>query len=345
MHGNKYPSSEYAVIAKIQSILGTQPSGFYTTGIGDDAAVRTDTSGSTLIITTDLSVENVHFSLEYMTMQEVGYRAMASNVSDCAAMGALPDSAFIQLVVPEVELSSSQKESSFLQKIEDLYRGFEEACSTWHFSIAGGDLSRGRQWVIGITLIGRKKKDRRILLRTGMQPDDKVYVSGVPGRSAAGLFLLQKNGRHDIPERYVSFVNAHLRPVPRIALGMHLATDPQVHAVMDLSDGLSKDCRTLCYENGCGINLYESTSLLPREMLQLSRESGTSWHSWFFHGGEDYELLFTASANFEPLRCPDCIPICIGECSGTGTELMITNDGISSPLAAEGFDHFDTLLK
>jgi thiamine-monophosphate kinase len=338
MNEKPFPSTEYALITRMQSILGKQESSFFTTGIGDDAAVRTSDDGSKLIITTDLSVENVHFSCGYMTMQEIGYRAMVSNVSDCAAMGAIPDSALVQLVVPE-------EKNAILQKIEDLYRGFGEACSKWHFPIVGGDLSRGNEWVIGITLIGRKKTHERVLLRTGIQPNDKVYISGIPGRSAAGLLLLQNNKRNEIPERYASFVAAHVRPVPRIELGVHLANDEQVHAMMDLSDGLSKDCRTLCHENGCGIILYDDPSLIPQEMLQLSRETGISWHKWFFHGGEDYELLFTASAQFDPRRCPDCLPICIGECSGTNEGLMLKNNGVSSPLAAESFDHFDALLK
>ena len=342
MQSNELPSAEYGLIAQLQSIVGDIESDFYSKGIGDDAAVRRSDSGNQIILTTDLSVEEVHFSLSYMTMHEVGYRAMVTNLSDCAAMGAHPDSALIQLVVPR---SGNQERAA---QIRELYRGFEEACREWGFPIVGGDLSLGTQWVIGITLLGRVAEEKRVLLRRGAQPGDGLWVSGVPGRSAAGLEVLRRWGRDGIPDRFHVLAEAHIRPVPRIALGSLLAEDATVHTMMDLSDGLSKDCRTLSYENRCGIILSSDSSQVPPAMIQLSRETGRSWEEWFFHGGEDYELLFAASPEFDVSRCtlvlPEMQPIRIGEFSDEIDGVMTDSGEIRTPLRRGGFDHIHALL-
>lgn len=328
-----FPSGEYQTISRIRTILGNQASPYYPVTIGDDAAVRVDHNENTLVVTTDLSVENVHFSRSYMTMAEIGYRAMVSNISDCAAMGAVPDSAFVQLVVPVAA-------PGFSECIDELYRGFREACTRWNFPVAGGDLSKGEHWIIGITMIGRIPNGERTVLRKGMQPGDRIYLSGTPGRSAAGLHLLQTYGREAVPQKYRSLSAAHIRPLPQVSLGTSLRRNPLVHAMMDCSDGLSKDCRTLCHENGAGIILYNDTSLVPAEMIDLSRDSGISWHTWFFHGGEDYELLFSASDAFDPLACDDCTPVCIGTCTREFDVPMLKTGTTIEPLEALGFDHF-----
>lgn len=342
MQSNSYPSAEYKLITRLQAVLGKLHSDFYPTGIGDDAAVRQGSDGNSIVLTTDLSVENVHFSLSYMTMHEIGYRAMVSNLSDCAAMGAQPDSALVQLVVPKRETEAG------IGKVEELYRGFEEACRCWNFPVVGGDLSMGEQWVIGITLLGRVAGRERAVLRTGARSGDTLWVSGVPGRSAAGLAFLQKWGRSNISPEFRGLVDAHLRPVPRIELGRSLAADPLVHAMMDLSDGLSKDCRTLSYENGCGIILSTGSSQVPHEMIQLSRETDCRWEDWFYHGGEDYELLFAVAPDFDVSRhCTaetGILPMQIGVFSPTAEGVVIDRHGIRTPLDNGGFDHIGAFL-
>jgi thiamine-monophosphate kinase len=342
MSSQPFPSAEYELISRLQSILGNELGEYYQTGIGDDAAVRSDRNGNQLVITTDLSVDEVHFSRTYMTMEEIGYRAMVSNISDCAAMGALPDSAFIQLVFPDtVECDATS--------VEALYRGFGEACRAWQFPVAGGDLSRGRQWVIGITLIGRIPEGGRAMLRKGAQPGDRIWVSGIPGRSAAGLALLQARGRKYGDSRFNSVVQAHIRPVPRVELGQLLARNEQVHAMMDLSDGLSKDCRTLGFENGCDIIVRADASHLPVEMVQLSRELSQPWSDWFYHGGEDYELLFTAAPAFDPSMYAGadggCRFVCVGECRAGSGALLVDDQGVLTPLNVRGYDHVGALLQ
>ncbi len=342
MRRKGFPSSEYELIYKIQSILGKEFLDYYPQSIGDDAALRCDKQGNRIILTSDISVENVHFSLAYMSMSEIGYRAMVSNLSDCAAMGALPDAALIQLVIPENTIGCEKS-------IEELYHGFREACIRWRFPIVGGDLSIGKQWVIAITLLGRVARGKRVLLRKGMKPGDRLWVSGIPGLSAAGLCVLRKWGRKAIPEKYLMLANAHIRPHPRIETGISIAGKKKVHAVMDLSDGLSKDCRTLAYENNCGIIIRPIPSQIPQSMLELSQELDMPWEQWFLHGGEDYELLFSAEEDFNPaeLNLPpgERAPICIGECTDKIDMIAIEQNGKIAALPTKAFDHLKTLLR
>ncbi|KMQ52192.1 Thiamine-monophosphate kinase [Chitinispirillum alkaliphilum] len=289
-----FPSAEYEIIEKIKSALsnsGDNPS--YEEMIGDDAAVRVGSDREKLIITADVSVENVHFSTDYMTLEQIAYKAMVSNISDCAAMGAVPDSAVVQLVFPK-------HQEKTISQIEKIYLGFSKATEKWKFPIVGGDISAGPVWVIAVTLMGRVPQGGRVLKRKGIRPGDRLWVTGVPGRSSAGLAALNYYGPGAVPEMYCSLLEAHISPAPRIEAAVLLASDKRVHAGMDLSDGLSKDVGTLCYENGIGF-LFETNYLQHcGEMVKLAEELSRECAEWFYHGGEEYELLFAADETFNP---------------------------------------------
>lgn len=330
----KSPSSEYELLADLQTIL-TEHSDIYEIEIGDDAAVRKGTDPHKLIFTTDLSVENVHFRREWMSFYEIGYKSMVSNISDCASMGAIPESALIQLIFP--------KNAEHLRDcIRDLYKGFNEACTRWHFPVVGGDLSGGAQWAIGITLIGKIPLNSRCLKRKGAQSGDKLWVSGLPGKSAAGLAVLRKWGRTEAPPMYKHFLEAHIRPQPRIELGEILREQPEVHAMMDLSDGLSKDCRTLAFENNLGIILNIDTTLITNIMIELGDKIQKEPLEWLLDGGEEYELLFAASPSFQPSALSskyDGECICIGEFSNNYQGLGIRNGSGIREILKGGWDH------
>ncbi|MFP4162916.1 MAG: thiamine-phosphate kinase [Chitinispirillaceae bacterium] len=295
----KPPSQEFLLISEIQKILPSFPLSPYQESIGDDAAVRVNnTPGEKLVLTTDISVQDVHFTLQTMTFEEIGYRAMVSNLSDCAAMGALPDSAVVQLVFPK-------NSHDLVKSVESIYKGFARACERWRFPIVGGDLSSGKIWTIGITLIGALAAEERVLKRRGIKAGDALWVSGKPGASAAGLRAMQQWGRKKASIFYPKLVEAHIIPRPRIELGKAMTSLDRVHAMMDLSDGLSKDIATLCYENNVGF-LFECGAVVPsKEMEQLAAELNENWKAWFFHGGEEYELLISAEPDFD-LRSFDC---------------------------------------
>jgi thiamine-monophosphate kinase len=291
-----YPSGEYELLARLQQVLGATaaPGGAYELTLGDDAAIRACGNGERIALTTDIAVENVHFTLDTMTMREIGFRTMAANLSDCAAMGAIPDSALVQLVFP-------RGAEQLAEKITELYAGFAEACRLWNFRIVGGDLAGGANWTIGITLLGTASCDR-MLKRKGIIAGDRLWTSGFPGQSAAGLAALQKWGRYGIPEHFRRLVGCHIWPIPAIELGVALAKNPEAHAMMDLSDGISKDCRTLCFDNNLGLSIDLDALTPPEDMVALGRELSIPWEYWALHGGEEYELLVVTSPQFDPVR-------------------------------------------
>lgn len=313
------------------------PNEFFTEGIGDDAAIR-HCHQEQLIFTGDTLIENVHFSLQYMDLKQVGFKAMVVNLSDCAAMGAIPDSALVQLIIPE---SCGDYEKHIVQ----LYEGFFEACSRWHFPIIGGNLSRGPCWIIAITLTGRCSKDHRILKRTGVEIGDTVWTTGIPGRSGAGCSLLRHyNGDCDnIPHECQELVRAHICPVPRIEIGNALSDDSTVHAAIDLSDGIAKECATLCFENDVGMVLELTAELVPSSIVKASSVLNVqnAW-KWFLYGGEDYELLFTASDAFDPLLYKKWATLYkIGKVTCHNGKIMLINtEGNRIAVEQKGWDHF-----
>jgi thiamine-monophosphate kinase len=333
----KYPSAEYRLLQKLRPLLNHKPGGRYGRGIGDDAAIRVSSPGEKLIITADTFVENVHFSLGYMTLAQAAYRAMAANLSDCAAMGAIPDGAMSQIVFP-----GSEQDAGKL--IIGLYQGFNKALKKWNFPIIGGNLSRGEQWVFDITLIGRIPKGRRPLERVGVKNGDILWVTGTPGMSRAGLDILLKTRSAKMRKKFAALINKHIAPVPRINAGLALGSRKEIHAAIDVSDGVSRESHILSMENNLILELFS----MPETGFGLMEEAAKfckkpSWHDWFFNGGEDYELLFAADPSFDPRSlCQNagvfCRPLGCFMGRGYGVYLYDQN-GKREPLACGGWEH------
>ena len=290
------PSSEYALLESIKPYLGYKKSSRFPIPIGDDAAIRVCNDHEQLALTADSFVQDVHFSLRYMTHEEIGYKAMAINLSDCAAMGAAADAALVQIIFPQ-----TLPPSKVTAAIKNIYKGFSTACDHWKFPIIGGNVSAGPCWIIDITLLGRASKDHRLLLRKGAHDNDGLWVTGFPGMSAAGLGVLQSHAlRKQIPFKVKKYVDAHIHPIPRIEIGLALSNDDSVHCAMDISDGISKDARTMAHENNMGIILMADSEIIRNSLMHAAKYLHKDWQELFFHGGEEYELLFGASANFDP---------------------------------------------
>jgi thiamine-monophosphate kinase len=324
-----YPSNEYKLLQSLKPFLNYKKSSRYPIGIGDDAAIRETKAGERLVLTADTMVENVHFSLKYMTFREVGYKAMAVNLSDIAAMGAMPDAALVQLTFPKFG-----NRANLSGNIHSLYKGFREACREWDFPIIGGNLSAGPCYMADITLLGRAGKNERLLLRRGARPGDGLWVTGIPGSSAAGFNALRKWGsRAGTPRPFRPLVKKHIRPAPRIVLGRLLARSRFVHAMIDVSDGIAKECHTLAFENRLGILLGP----LPEDMLGTMKRLGKAVRrdpvDWFLAGGEDYELLFAAAPAFDPARIQKTSPVPLSKIgtfksAAKGVHLKVNNDTI-----------------
>ncbi|MFP4417224.1 MAG: thiamine-phosphate kinase [Chitinispirillaceae bacterium] len=335
MFNKDVPSQEYKVLSALKPFLNFTPGSNYSSGIGDDAVVRRCTADERVVLTADIAVEEVHFSRRYMSLSEIGFRAMVSNISDCAAMGASVDGAMVQLVFPD-KLENTE------EHIQEIYRGFHRACRKWQFPIIGGDLSRGPQWVLAITLLGKVASGENVLYRSGAKPGDVIWVSGHPGQSGAGLEVLERFGREQL--EYRQLIDAHVRPSARIELGRALAADNRLHAAIDISDGVAKESRTIAFESSVTIELNLPEELCTQQMRRLSQETGVDWRHWVLNGGEDYELLFTADPDFKPgdLKLRELLPLYpIGRCIGQ-TPGMVVRDhrGRSIESRANGYDHF-----
>jgi thiamine-monophosphate kinase len=255
-------------------------------GIGDDTAVLTPVPGGLLLATTDLLIEDVHFRRRWAGPRDIGWKALAVNLSDIAAMGGRPRWALVSLAVPG---------RTPLGDVEAFYAGLREAGAPHGVTVVGGDTSSSPGgWFVSVTVLGEHAGAPR--LRSGARPGDTVLVTGTLGRSAAGLALLEAGPARVPglrPGTVRSLTAAHLRPVARVAEGRWLGLAPGVHAMMDLSDGLATDLGHICRESGVGAAVDLPRLPVAPEVGEAARALGGDAVTWAAAGGEDYALLLT----------------------------------------------------
>ena len=326
--------SEEEIIRLAQSLAGESSDGLFV-GIGDDAAVL-NLAGSEFCVTTDLMVEGVHFDMSYTSPRDLGIKAMAANLSDLAAMGALPRWGFLSLGLPRPPSR---------RVVESVFGGVMEMCRKYGLILAGGDTVGAPQLLINLCLIGAAEK-RAPVLRTGARPGDAVCVTGVLGSAAAGLAWLGSGGAVD-DEDAAWAVAAHLRPEPRVTAGRVLAQSGRVHSMMDLSDGLATDLARLCEASQVMARVDEKRLPLATQASALAEKLGAGALEWALTGGEDFELLFTcAPGDVELLNelvadsQPELGVSRVGEIGkGRGVHLRRA-DGNEQEITLKGFDHF-----
>ena len=257
-------------------------------GIGDDAAVLPSSSSQHVVISTDLLVENIHFTRKTATWYDIGYKAAAANLSDIAAMGATPTAIFVAIALPP----------SFIEEEwHEFYRGLAVPCKRYKVQLLGGDTSASpTSLFIAITIMGQVAPGH-FLTRHGAKNGDLIYVSGTLGDSAAGLAYLNQSKRppksaiRSKPMKYL--VQRHLQPTARVPLGELLASQPYAYSALDLSDGLSGDLRHLCRQSQVGALIESEKIPMSQQMQQYAKRIRATPLQWSLHGGEDYELLFT----------------------------------------------------
>ena len=296
-------------------------------GIGDDAALVAAPRGRAMILTTDMSIEGVHFTSNLHPPRSVGHRALARSLSDIAAMGGTPRYALLSLAV------SRQSERAWL---EDFFRGFFALARRFGVALIGGDTAVVRGPTTVDAIVTGEVRRRLALRRSGARPGDSIYVSGRLGMAALGLRLLLsgKPARNPV-ER--AALQAHLFPQPQCALGRHLSERRLATAMMDVSDGLSLDLRRLCDPSRVGAKLFAGRIPVPRisnveDAMQLGLK-----------GGEDYQLLFTVPAAKEAkigTRFGKVPLHRIGEIQASRRFSLVAPDGTTVPLEADGYDHF-----
>lgn len=301
-----------------------------TLGIGDDAAAVIPTPGLETLITADMLVEGVHFDLTLTTPLELGAKSLAVNLSDIAAMGAVPRFTLLSLAIPP---------TFSLELLDPFLDGFTSMAQRHGVTLVGGDTCSSRAgFVISVTLMGEQRSDR-IIRRSGAIPGDRIYVTGTVGDSALGLTLLRRG------ERNGGAIIRHLAPLPRNEAGQLLAEGGMATAMIDISDGLAADLGHILTQSGRGATLFLDRLPLSQEYRDRVPALADDLFALALSGGEDYELLFTAPADrqeeIRSLSAAVGLPMTdIGEITAASGLLFLSPDGSPYTPTSRGFDHF-----
>ena len=329
-----------------------------TVGIGDDAAVI-QLGDTSLLVTTDMMVEGVHFDLRFITPYQLGFKLISVNVSDIYAMGGTPH---------HVLLNIALHKNTPAEFVYMLMNGVKDAMNLYHAALVGGDLSSTRDGIaLSATLMGYARK---YVLRSGADVGDGIYVTGSLGDSACGLYVLKKikktvslnkknvrgfmyafgkkvgvmqSGTSGLSWKTVEpLVRRHLMPEAR---NLHKFIR-NVTAMIDISDGLLVDLTRLCNESGTGAKIYEEKIPISPEMKKTAACFSIAPMVFALTGGEDYELLFTGSEEaVSRVQSKSAIPVTvIGEITTAplGEITVVDRQGESVKLTRTGWDHFTT---
>ncbi len=323
---------ERALIERIRRQIGEHGEGVVI-GIGDDAAALSPSPGRLLLATTDMLVEGVDFKRSYASPRQIGWKALAVNLSDIAAMGGLPRYALVSLGLPE---------TTPVEEVDELYEGLTAIAKAHRVHIVGGDTGVAPVLTLSITLIGEVEPGR-LVRRSGARVGDVLAVTGSLGASAAGLAILNR-GKGDFDE-WKELIHAHLRPSPRVIEGAILAR-LGVHAMIDLSDGLATDLDHLCRASGVGGRVCLSQLPIPEGVARAAAALGAEPWRLAVSGGEDFELLFALPSHHVPgwlvelERETGTKATAIGEVVDAGMRVQFVNAQGESVVFGRGFEHF-----
>lgn len=330
--------AEQEMIARLAAAFPSFSEGL---GIGDDAALLE--GQGTLAITNDMLVEDVDFTAE-IPIELVAEKAIASNLSDLAAMGATPLAWLLGLGC----------RAEFLVQFDRFVRAVSDVSRRYGVDLIGGDISRAPSLILSITAIGRVES--RALLRSGARPGDRIFVSRPLGASAAGLRLLlggwtiaadrtvaappSMHANFAEREFAASAILRHLAPEAEVQLGRKLAEIEEVSACIDISDGLSTDLRHLCAASGLGAIVEQNRLPAFQDLPSHARMVGESVPNLVLHGGEEYALLFTASMTESQMSSRVGRAVyAIGRMTRE-REVLLARDGKAQPFPEGGYEHF-----
>lgn len=314
---------EFGLIDLLRAKVGEPGEG--EVWVGDDTAVLRAPAG-TILFTTDLLVEHVHFDTAFIGPEDLGYKSIAVNISDVAAMGGVPRRAVVGLgVSPDLEV----------EWIEKLYAGMRECCDEFDMAVVGGDLSRSKELIISVALLGNPA-GRLFVPRSGARVGDAVCVTGTLGASAAGLRLMREENKERL-----DLLKAHLRPTPRVresqVLRKHLPT-----AMIDISDGFSVDLGHICESSDVGV-VVEGGDLPLVDLSGVTVDESPLQLG--LSGGEDYELCFTipqdrcAAAMSAVTKATGTKVTRVGEIVESSRGRVLLVESGDTPLEAPGWDH------
>jgi len=292
-------------------------------GIGDDCAILQLPPGHVALVTTDFTLEGVHFRREWHPAEIVGHRCLARGLSDIAAMGGSPIAAFLSLALPQ-DLTQAW--------VGQFLKGLLKLADAFKVSLAGGDIAQSPGGIqANIVVTGSVPKGKAVR-RSGARPGDGIYVTGSLGAAAASLKLLmagQKLRPVDYPRQFC--------PVPRLEVGQFVREKGLASAMIDISDGLSTDLSHVCEESGVGAEL-QSAAIPCASMGKPAREVGLQFA---LHGGDEYELLFTTPRGKRvPARIAGVAVNHIGHIARDRKMVLINHQGIGAELRPKGWEHF-----
>lgn len=317
---------EFSFIDTIKQKYYRQPA--LIKGVGDDAAVFRE-NNKDVVTSVDTFVEGIHFTSETMKPFYKGYRALAANISDLAAMGAVPAFYLASIVVPDTWSSHELKE---------VYRGMREIGQHFKMDMIGGDTVSGREFSLSITVIGFTERDKARYRHTS-QDGDVVFVTGTLGCSQAGFHILINPGNY---QDKAYFINRHRMPFPRVEFAAALADVPRV-TLNDISDGIANEAAEIAEASQVVITLQDEWTPVAVHYGQFSPELQ---HHWKLYGGEDFELVGTiAEANWpavEQIAAGTNTKISrIGYVSTANAygKVFLEKDGQRTPLHKKGYTH------
>lgn len=329
---------EFGLINRIKSQFSLQ-NVTSRVGIGDDAAVI-DIGQEYLLLSTDMLIEGIHFDLAYMPLQHLGYKAVAVNVSDIAAMNGKPE---------QITVSIGLSNRFSVEAIDLLYQGIQSACENYAVDLVGGDTNASPSGlIISVSVAGRVAKDK-IALRSTAKNHDIICVTGDLGAAYMGLqvlerekevFLTNPDMQPDL-EKYEYSVGRQLKPDARMDLVYELAERGVLPtAMIDVSDGLASELLHLSNSSGCGVKVFEDKVPIDQHVFETALEFNLDPITCALNGGEDYELLFTiAQTDFEKIKNHPDIHF-IGHMHDKADQnVMITKNETTVTLKAQGWNH------
>jgi thiamine-monophosphate kinase len=318
---------EFGLIELLAEIVAKSRGEALLVDIGDDAAAWR-TEAAIQLATTDALIQDVHFTLSTITWRELGWKALAVNLSDIAAMGGVPKYALVSLGLPG---------DTEVEHVTQLYDGMVELARRYDVAIAGGNIAVAPLVVLSLAVTGSAPSD--VLTRSAAAPGDQIAVTGYLGASGAGLAMLKKGLQFD-EETTTCLREAHLKPQPRVVEGQILARTG-VKAAIDLSDGLVSDLAKLCKASGVGAEIRAER--IPIHPL-VSAAFEQDCLNLALSGGEDYELLFTGRVEVMDrvkglMPCPLSV---IGEIVNEepGRVRLLDEQGKEIGVERGGWEHF-----
>lgn len=325
---------EFGLIERLKKCV-TAPTNFVIIGIGDDAAAFETKPGYITVMTADALVEGVHFNLAFASFQDVGWRAMAANLSDVAAMGGSPTWATVCICVPP---------SCAVESLEALYAGMDAVAAPLGCRIVGGDTTASPSGLtISIALLGEVRRER-MTPRGGVRPGDLFCATGHLGGSRAGLEVLRRGhspGRFDEPTR------RYLRPVPRVREAIAMGDAASIHAAIDVSDGLASEIHHLCRMSRVGARIEQTAIPIHPDTDAVARLCDTEALTFALSGGEDFELLFAVAPGdaeqvARAVKDATGAPVSVlGEAVPPEQGICLRReDGAWHPLPDTGYEHF-----